>query len=180
MHSEVGAQLGARFVLDFCIRNCKQGPFDAALLLQALIEYLHQLCDIQQPRDRNAFIEEHLLFTLLGFIVRPQQTDIFYAGDGYMQVNDKLTKLDHGNRPPYIGQHLLGKKATLLTDKLATSSLDRLLIGTDGLRDLPTPISELFDDPDNVHNPVALPRYLTTLAHAGVLKDDVAVVMLGA
>ena len=119
-------------------------------------------------------------FTLLGFIARPQQTDIFYAGDGVVMLDDRLMQLDHGNRPRYIGRHLLGEKASMHTDRVATPSLQRLLIGTDGLRDLPTPIPALFDVPDHLHDAVALPRHLTSLAQAGVLKDDVAVVMLGA
>lgn len=179
-HSQVGACLGAEFAMEFCKRHFRKSQFDAAFLLQNMIEYLHQLCDLQMPSDRTAFIEDHFLFTLFGFVSTPQETHLFHAGDGYIVVNSKEWRIDHDNRPRYIGRHLLGGKATLLTERFPTAEIERLLIGTDGLRDFPGPLTELWENEDYFTNPAALPKQLTDLASQSVLKDDVGVVLLRA
>jgi Protein phosphatase 2C len=177
-YSEVGARLGVQFALEFCKRNFGHGTFDAALLLQGMFAYLHELCDLQQASERDLFIEEHLLFTLVGFVSTPALTHVFYAGDGYIILNDRVWNLDAGNRPSYLGRHLLGEKISLFTDQIATADLHRLLIATDGLRDMAQPVTSLLDDDTFFQDERALPSTLQGWANAGILKDDAAVLML--
>lgn len=177
-NSEVGAQLGAAFTLNFLVRHCRRQEFDATFLLQNLVEYLHQMRDLHQPMDPAKFVENHLLFTLLGFVVTPGKTHVFHSGDGYLGVNGLIRNIDHGNRPRYIGLHLLGERGTLLTESMNTADLQSLLIGTDGLRDWPGDIAGMCGEDAFFENEVALPRRLTELALEGTLKDDAAAILL--
>jgi hypothetical protein len=177
-HSEVGAQLGTAFVMEFCKRHFRHERFDAAFLLQNLIEYLHQFCDMQMPSDRERFIEDHLLFTLFGFVVKPTDTHVFHAGDGFVGVNEEVWNIDQNNIPSYIGRHLLGQKATIVSESYKTDKIERLLIATDGLRDLAEPVLPWTNKDVWYSQPVNLPKFLDEASAAGILKDDCAVVML--
>lgn len=177
-NSEVGAQLGAAFAMNFLVRHCRRQEFDATFLLQHLVEYLHQLRDLHQPANPANFVENYLLFTLLGFVVTPKRTHIFHSGDGYLGVNGVIRSIDHGNRPRYIGLHLIGERGAMLTESLNTADLQSLLIGTDGLRDWPDDLQQICGEDEFFENEIALSKRLTGLAVEGTLKDDAAVVLL--
>lgn len=177
-NSEVGAQLGAAFAMNFLVKHCRRQEFDATFLLQNLVEYLHQLRDLHQPRDPAHFVENYLLFTLLGFVVTPRRTHIFHSGDGFVGVNGEIRAIDQGNRPRYIGLHLLGERGAMFTEATDTAGLQSLLIGTDGLRDWPGELGQMCGEDTFFENEIALSRRLTDLAVEGTLKDDAAAVLL--
>jgi hypothetical protein len=64
----------------------------------------------QLGHDLATTVQQHLLFTLLGAIVTPQDTVMFGLGDGVYALNGEITQVlgpyAH-NAPPYLAYHLL-------------------------------------------------------------------------
>lgn len=149
MHSELGAELGVAFSVTKIEELIKGGmPVKVipGALYVMLVEYLRQVTGpfqlLSEPYARMvSFIKEHLLFTLIGFIVGPDDTVVFAAGDGLVAINDLTDLRDQQNMPMYIAYHLVEKsylqtKPSAMPSKfdvyeLKTADLKTLAIGTD-------------------------------------------------
>lgn len=141
-HSEVGAKLGAQYLAEEAARLLETG-FCAhelpSLLHERMVTYLGKLAEVSSPRDRIAFIQSHLLFTIVGCIVTPKSSIVFTAGDGMVAVDDSVRCIDQNNQPAYIAYHLL-KEALPYDYKLAyefevqpiPETWSRIAIASDG------------------------------------------------
>jgi hypothetical protein len=97
-HSEVGALLAAEYVgatLPVIAPLChKDVP---PMLFRYLVSFVRR--SISQFEDvgvwtreyQAKFIDDYWLFTVMGFLMGPEQISFFWAGDGVYQRNDELT-----------------------------------------------------------------------------------------
>ncbi len=86
------------------------------------------------------FRTDYLAATLIGFISDGHTIVTFSAGDGIILVNDDLNIIEQNDRPDYIGLSINRPNAGFVTRKYVASDVHRLVISTDGLKDL-------FSDP---------------------------------
>jgi hypothetical protein len=225
--SEVGARLGARLLAAALLRRLEPGeaapagPLDAppsgsagwgggplvdAALAAARADVLAHLgtlarglCAAPVPDDRllAAAVKEHLLFTLVGAVVGPEETALFALGDGLLALNERSFPLGPfpGNQPPYLGYALLPQALhgfaceelqLEIRARLPTASLRSLALGTDGALDLGAAAAgpeALLGEPVLFKNPDGLRRRLYLLARdqpgrPAPLHDDTTLVLL--
>jgi len=152
MHSEVGAKLGTRMLVD-TIQNClnedclnENWHLDDADLWQTiqnqLLNQLQQVAE-QLGGDRIQTVQDYLLFTILGVVITSTTTAIFTLGDGVIAINDQRIGLGPfaNNAPPYLAYGLLKQMTSdsfqlKALQVLPTECLQSVLIGTDGVSDL--------------------------------------------
>ncbi len=147
-HSEVGAQLGARWVIACLDRQCQQGqpqlqaPDFWRELQRDLLEQIRQLAT-GFGSALEAVVRDYFLFTIVGAIVTPEMTAIFSLGDGVAILNDEVlmqgTIAD--NRPPYLAYGLFPGLFVMEDVKFqvhlrSTATVNTLAIGSDGVQDL--------------------------------------------
>lgn len=141
-HSEVGAQLGARSLVDILSQQLRHTPaVQWAQVEQDLLTYLRRIAD-GLGEDMPATARDYLLFTIVGVFITSATTVFFALGDGVFAVNNTLTQLGPfvNNAPPYLAYRLLGRSsfpATMLSLRvqrcLPTAAVQSLLVGSDGL-----------------------------------------------
>jgi hypothetical protein len=192
--SEVGARAGARLLVEALrqrVPRIDAGP--VALVLEevrlAVLAALRPLAEAFGGSLPDA-VSEHFLFTLLGAVVTERTAVVFALGDGVIAVNGAVDVLvSPGNAPPYLGYALLDRAAQARRFEIrhlgSASSVDSLLIGTDGVADLLRqaerrlpgrdeavgPLSRLWDDDRHFANPAALGRRLRLLNRETVRAD---------
>ena len=196
-HSEVGAKLGARWIAEAIAQRLDAGqdlsePFwwgvqrSVLAQLRALVERF--------GGDRPQVVQDYLLFTVVGAVVTPTETQVFGLGDGAIAVNGHLQHLGPfpNNAPPYLAYGLLvpdTARSPILDlqihHSLATEDVQSILIGTDGLEDFcraadqpgpdPStplgPLSQFWQDDRYFRNPDAVRRQLTRLNHQRTTAD---------
>lgn len=142
-HSEVGAKLASQYVATQAAQMLDSGatlddiPHE---LYYRTLSFLDYLIASMQPANRAAFVQHHLLFTVLGVIASEKEAIMFSAGDGTIAVDDTIMEIDQHNTPAYIAYHLLDKALlggfqmpdTFETYELAEWS--RLAIASDGFK----------------------------------------------
>jgi serine/threonine protein phosphatase PrpC len=147
-HSEVGAQLGAALMMRTVARQLAQrsltdDEFWPMVQRQVLIQ-LRSLAR-QLGHDLATTVQQHLLFTLLGAIVTPQDTVVFGLGDGVYALNGQAQVLGPypHNAPPYLAYHLLPSETLGFAPpplqvhcQQSTQAVETLLLGSDGVLDL--------------------------------------------
>ncbi len=191
LNSEVGAKLGVDFVLSFCQKHFKNNPFDINLLKTALLDYLRNIVKNQDTNEELEFIENYLFFTLFGFIIQSQYTFIFHSGDGMYILNDKIIDIEQNNRPNYISKNLISGNFNLEIEQIETNKLNRILIATDGLKQLNDKflkgeevegmqkLTDFFDNESYFDDMLELPKLITNLSiNKSILKDDTTLIMI--
>lgn len=184
-HSEVGAQVGARLVLE-ALRGALPVAGEA-FWRQVSAEVLRHLRDLATrlggPLART--VQEYLLFTIVGALMTPADTWVFALGDGVIAVNETITPLGPWphNAPPYLAYSLLDTAPPLGLAPLQywpTATVQSLLLGTDGLDaflDAPAaddglgPLGQFWQEERYFHNPDAIRRRLALL-NREVLRPD--------
>lgn len=205
-HSEVGAKLGARIVLDAIANLFNQdsditAPEFWQVLKTNLLQKLKQFVEITNSEAASAmeFVNDYLLFTIIGALITPSETVTFALGDGAIAINGKLTQIPAypDNAPPYLAYGLYQPEAINfeILDHLPTSALDSLLIATDGIDDLIAveDIAQFWQEDRYFQNPDAVRRKLAILnreevkpdwskreliKRSGVLSDDTSFVVV--
>lgn len=147
IHSEVGAKLGARMIVETLHRTLKDGLSLEheefwQTIQQKLLHQLQQLAE-QLGGDRAQTVRDYLLFTIAGVVITPAITSVFTLGDGVIAVNDQVMQLGPfvNNAPPYLAYGLLeGNVSESLPLKalqvLPTKQVQSMLLGSDGVSDL--------------------------------------------
>lgn len=146
--SEVGAHLATQFLLNRSIELIK----DDSLPLEAISIFLYD--DLQKflktnldsfgftdPLQKVSYIKDHLLFTLIGFIIGPKHSLIMAFGDGLIILNNEIVLRDFNDESPYPAYHLidpqyLNPNRRPIDDffeiyPIDTQSITRLAIGSD-------------------------------------------------
>ncbi|MFN8391439.1 MAG: protein phosphatase 2C domain-containing protein [Bdellovibrionota bacterium] len=93
------------------------------------------------PREMSDFLEHHFGATMVGVIIGPRKTHIFWLGDGLYAVNEKVVRFgrDTMNHPAnivHVAWDLLVHGDTKIrfgVHSIDTSEIDTLFIGTDGM-----------------------------------------------
>jgi hypothetical protein len=146
-HSEVGAKLGTRMIIETMHRVLKD-DLDWAndQVWQTMQQqWLTQLQDVAMMLggDRTQAVQDYLLFTIAGVVITPRLTAVFALGDGVIAINDQVMRLGPfaNNAPPYLGYGLLDKQtlessSLKVLQFLPTAEVQSVLIGSDGVSDL--------------------------------------------
>ncbi len=186
LHSEVGAQLGAKWVIASLDRRFQQGQLQLQFpdfwsgLQQDLLSQIQQVAT-GLGADLETVIWDYFLFTIVGAIVTSEITVVFSLGDGVAMLNDEvlLQGTIADNRPPYLAYGLFPNELSLTDVKFevylrSTAMLNTLLIGTDGVQDLgrksdsfcsnvvltPEVFQSFWQDDRYFRNPDQVRRYL--------------------
>jgi hypothetical protein len=196
-HTEVAAILLSKFAVLQVIRLLKMGApvkqIPVILYPEAVkfLESLRLLFPYSGSYEVVKFIENHLLATLMGFVINVQEGVLMYAGDGCYQINDKEYMIDYGNRSPYLAYHLVPKSVLVAgTGNLptgfqvihfATKRIQRIVIATDGFNERAGLIQRLVNESSSGELGVQLwmnfingPR--NSQPEKGVFLDDAAAI----
>lgn len=119
--------------------------------------------------DLRAFVERHLLATLLVTADDGLTTTCFARGDGLFVIDDDVRVLDEDGAPSYLAYDLFA--APTAPFAITRSSAQRVLAATDGL--LPEHAAGAFG-----HRGRGLSRWLNVLADKAPLADDATVAVL--
>jgi hypothetical protein len=184
-HSEVGAKLLAEFCtheIERLLWEFEPAVVPSELYMRALV-FLDSISQsliglrvlpevgLTQPLDETKeFIRNYLLATVVGFIVGPEQTVIFAAGDGLILLNEQVVVRDEDNQPNYLAYGLLPGVALGGFDMqvLPTAEVQRLAIWTDGFK--PELSSQLWQIQGG---PRGLQRQLNLWGRQAFFADDV-------
>ncbi|NET49269.1 MAG: protein phosphatase 2C domain-containing protein [Merismopedia sp. SIO2A8] len=149
--SEVGAQLGARFLVDAIAQRLHHGDSvsDQAFWSDVQADVLQRLRSLTTSLNGNEVkaIQAYLLFTIMGAVIAPEATVIFGLGDGVFAINDEVQSTGPfvDNAPPYLAYQLMPEGHTPFTPgeleltihrQVPTPEVRSLLIGSDGVEDL--------------------------------------------
>ena len=203
-YSEVGAQLGARLLVQAIRARAAAFDEDAA---EAVLERARQ--DVLMPLgvlvegmggSVSQVVSDYWLFTSLGFVVTPRSFVVFGVGDGVIAVNGRAQVFTApNNAPAYLGYGLAAsafREDALrfqVHERGSREALTSLLVGTDGAGDLaaarPEALAELWEQDRYYANPYNVGRRLNQLSRAAspsagpppvVLPDDTTLVVLRA
>ena len=205
-HSEVGAKLGARLVIAEISNLLNQEGNQDSEISNPEFWNLVKLNLLQQLKDfvvlangDMEFVNDYLLFTILGAVITDLETVTFSMGDGAIAINGKFTEIPPyaDNAPPYLAYGLYKPEALNfeIRDRLPTSELESLLIATDGIDDLVKveDINQFWQEDRYFKNPDAIRRKLAMLnreeakpdwhkremvKRSGVLSDDTSLVVI--
>jgi hypothetical protein len=105
-------------------------------------ETIRKQIPFKSPAEIIGFIQNYLLSTLIAFVIGEEEGVIFYAGDGFIMINDKIHRLEYENQSPYPGYHLVPRSVlqggfselprTFEVLSVEIAQLERLAIATDG------------------------------------------------
>jgi serine/threonine protein phosphatase PrpC len=205
-HSEVGAKLGARMVTDAIADLLNQGlaisePDFWDVLKSNLLQKLVDFIEIanEDPESVMDFVNDYLLFTIVGLVITLSETVMFSMGDGAIAVNGKLMQIPAypDNAPPYLAYGLYRPDAVSfeIRDRIPTEKLESILIATDGIDDLVKveDINQFWQEDRYFKNPDAIRRKLAILnreetkpdwqkreliKRSGVLSDDTTLIAI--
>ncbi|MDJ0570065.1 MAG: protein phosphatase 2C domain-containing protein [Pleurocapsa sp. MO_192.B19] len=151
LHSEVGAQIGARLLVDRLAKALSsQSIQENQSIPRELLEQVHQdlLSEIKSSIEAMGgnwlqTLKDYFLFTIIGVVITSTDLLVFSLGDGVIVINGR--ELDLGcwtnNAPPYLAYGLSCEvpRQDLLFQVHSLPPLEEvesILIGTDGVRDL--------------------------------------------
>ncbi|WP_088243319.1 protein phosphatase 2C domain-containing protein [Calothrix rhizosoleniae] len=197
-HSEVGAKIGARLVVEAILRNLSQDRLSTEFWQGVHQDLLHSLgmIAVSLGRELVQVVKEYLLFTIIGAVIFPQETALFAIGDGVFALNGEVIPIPHfpDNAPPYLGYGLISDILShmKLVDcqfcvhrQLPTPEVQSILIGTDGVEDLIAvadrflpgksdrvgEIAQYWEDDNYFDNPYFLTRRLALINHTSIKPD---------
>ena len=137
-HSETGANLGSAYIIREITRLGRLGvptKLIPSLIYPNLLGFLRGVLsayNFTNASDLAGFINNHLLFTVVGFIITEKDAVCFIAGDGTIVINNDVSLVDSNNQPKYPAYHLVDRKAVgaagSLPEDFDTILLDRRLL----------------------------------------------------
>lgn len=186
--SEVGARLGVKFILSEIARLFKSGLSNKDIpktLFPKIIGFLEGVIEPYkfESEEKAAFIMDHLLFTINGFISGPDETVVFSYGDGLVILNQDIDLRDQRGQPDYIAYHLvssafgLSLPTTFDLYTIETQRLQKLAIATDGW----VPELDLILEGSiwNFQHPIGLQRKMNVWSEREKrFKDDATIITL--
>lgn len=190
--SEVGAQIGVRILgklINDSLSRSKKIDFDC--IRMKLLGQISVLAS-SMGNSFSEIINDYFLFSLVGFVITPDVTTVFYCGDGMYVINGSVTKLGPfpKNAPPYVTYSLTGNQnPTIETVTFETKDVNSLAVGTDGTDFVPELLGELsgwlktdvlFKNPDVLRRRLALinlEKIEEGMLTSGPLKDDTTLII---
>jgi protein phosphatase 2C-like protein len=201
-HSEVGAQLGARLVVQAARTLLRTGLNGPELLEQARQDVLANLRLLAQAMGGASFsrtVADYFLFTIVGVLITADSATTFSIGDGLVVINGDRTQLGPfpNNEPSYLGYALLpgaGDLSFQVHRSMAASEVQSLVLGTDGVVELDAmaerpiqgraeavgPLSQFWSDDRVFKNADMVRRRLAVINRGprGLLSDDTTLVVV--
>lgn len=182
-HSEVGAKLAANYLAGQATDLLAAGHLIEEipnLLYPRMVQYLENLISLTQPRDRLAFLREHLLFTIVGIILTDDDGVIFTAGDGIYAVDSDVCEIDQNNEPIYIAYGLIDPSLlgglsipNCFEVQRINPDWQQVMISSDGFE------TELFPEIWGLAHPRALQRKLNFWSNQEHrLRDDTTLIAI--
>ncbi len=174
--AEVGAALTAEIAGGFASLRLARGDRAGELAARAgraVVERLGRVAAVVPRPARAAFVEDHLMATLLLAVGSVDEVAIAAWGDGTVCVDGEARAIDEGGAPRYLAHALLGDAAAIepgLTWRARRARVERLAIATDGLS--PAQLGGAFGRPGR-----GVSRWLNALGAARALSDDAAVAL---
>jgi Protein phosphatase 2C len=191
-HSEVGAQLGARLIVQAAIQGLRRHLEVADVLEQARQEVLARLRllagAMATDQSFSRTVVDYFLFTVVGVLITARGATPFSLGDGLVIVNGERRVLGPfpNNEPPYLAYALLPASAAgaahdhagfVLHRPIAADDVQSLVLATDGALDLEAiaarpvrgrsepvgPLSQFWSDDRFFRNPDMVRRRLAVL-----------------
>ncbi len=178
-HSEVGAQLASRWLAHRVSERSADEVLDANFArcaTRALTAWLYRLAGSLEG-DLERALQQYLLFTFLCATSSKGGTLVFGLGDGLVQVDDRLIRLDSGpeNAPNYIAYRLSGGPQPEPQVHFVGDA-QRVVLMTDGLAPVADRVPELLIGLGA--NPLGLKRRLNVFSEAERLSDDATLAAL--
>ena len=177
--SEVGAQLGARFLGHWLTSQTELTPDLPARATDALTSYLYQSV-VALGLEVEPLLERFFLFTFLAAVRIGDRGMVFGLGDGAFLVADELVHIDSGpdNAPPYCAYRLTSSGSRPEAQLHFLGSAKRLAVMTDGFHHLER--QRLIALTEKLApNPLTLQRRLNVLAESERFTDDATIALLG-
>lgn len=192
-HSEVGAKLGARLLVNGLRARLADGAVaDRGLLLTALrcdvLAHLEFLLPAMGGDHRDV-VADYFLFTIVGAVITPRRALVFSIGDGVVAINGRRAQLGPftANQPPYLGYELLcpgfvdAYLRVLACEQ--TGALRTLVLASDGAEDLRDQLDEFAQRDLFFRNRDAVRRRLTVVNRdrddcRGPLVDDTTLIAI--
>lgn len=172
--SEVGAQLGARFLGEWL----SSAEFDSSLPERA-VDALTSWIDLVSLRtgERSGILEQYFLFTFLAAVRSGSEIVVFGMGDGALSVDGRLVTLDSGddNAPTYCAYRLTSSSPPSVVTHFSGEA-SQVALMTDGLSAV---VADELWSPGLARNPFTLQRRLNVLATRERLHDDATIAILG-
>jgi hypothetical protein len=179
--SEVGAQLGARFLGQWLSSQPELAADLPHRATDALTAYLYQSVLALGP-EVEPLLERYFLFTFLAAIRIGDRGMVFGLGDGAFLVDDELVRIDSGadNAPPYCAYRLTTSGSRPEAQLHFIGEVKRLAVMTDGFHHLDHQRLLTLANPEALsRNPLTLQRRLNVLAETERFTDDATIALLG-
>lgn len=116
-NSEVGASLLSNYLIcqiSFCLKTSEDLFNIPSMLFKSAKNYLQFLLNATCSQDdvikQIEFIKNHLLCTVIGFILSFEHGLYFYYGDGKVIINEEVITIDQNNQPDYLAYHFINNK----------------------------------------------------------------------
>lgn len=141
-HSEVGSNLAVEFLFNRTVEYLTDRvPFEAIslFLFEDLLSFLKINVESQMfktPQQQALYINNFLLFTLVGFIIGPTQSLVMAHGDGLVIINDDVYQRDFDDASPYIGYLLIDPSYLNPNRRTVPEEFDVFLIKTESIKKL--------------------------------------------
>jgi hypothetical protein len=187
-HSEVGAKIGARILVRELAAGVRRGldlSPDSPLWTGAAGDTIAQLKALASTLGGSPVdtVETFLLFTVVGLLITPRETAVFFLGDGVIVINGTGIVLGPfpDNAPPYLSYALLDGTTPRLNvnQLLSTNAIESLVVATDGATGIVDRLPAMLDDLA-FRNPDVIRRrlFLLTRDEPGLLHDDTTIVAI--
>lgn len=199
--TEVGANLISLFaytrIQEFLCGGVSPDEIPRALF-QACAEFVRNLSNTLMPSSISwpypAGIEDRATWsctqrlradyfsaTFICFICDGEDVIIMSRGDGIILINDELKIIDQDDKPDYLASSTNNPGSGFVTQKVPLANLNRLVISTDGLKELmtdPAFVRRMFEHMPG--NPMGLQFLLnrTYLTSPELMKDDCTAITL--
>lgn len=189
-YSEVGSTLATQFLTNQSVLYLKDGvPLEAIplFLFEDLLIFLRQNLTSQNlptPQDQAQYVNDYLLFTLVGFLIGPKSSQVMAYGDGLVIINDQIYRRDFQDESDYPGYLLLDPRYLNPSRRLLPSGFDiyplktadiqKLAIGSDAwLSDF-----DLLDHIWGHSHPNQIQRNLNIWSDQKRLADDASLIVV--
>lgn len=157
-YSEVGANLATEFLLNRSIELVEK-KFSLEViplfLFEDLLIFLRANLanfDLIDPIKQVAFIKNHFLFTLIGYIIGPRHSLIMAFGDGLMIINDQIDLRNFNDESPYPGYHLIDPQFLDPNRRPINQFFDVYFLDTENINKLAIGSDAWVQEPDLLSN----------------------------
>lgn len=191
-HSEVGSILATEFLLNQSVEYLQEGlslEIVPLFLFEDLIAFLKINLgsqNLKTPQKQAQYIKDHLLFTVVGFIIGPKYSLVIAYGDGLIIINDEVYKRDFDDESPYIGYLLVDPKyldpnrrpisQEFDTYPLKTADIKNLAVGSDAWLKEFELISQIWGH----KHPNQVQRNMNIWSDGKKLFDDASIIVVEA